>query len=52
MPTTQDREHAKTSTRDLGEVRQRLTAWMAKTLEAGAEPRLSEVRRPGGSGMS
>ena len=52
MPTTQDREHAKTSTRDLGEVRQRLTAWMAKTLVAGAEPRLSEVRRPGGSGMS
>ena len=52
MSATKDLAQAKTSTRDLGEIRQRLTAWMAKTLGPGAEPRISDLRNPVGSGMS
>lgn len=52
MSETQDLTQTKTSTRDLGDIHQRLTAWMAKTLGPGAEPHLSELRNPGNAGMS
>lgn len=52
MAETPDLTQAKTSTRDLGVIRQRLTAWMEKTLGVGSEPRLSELRNPGNAGMS
>ncbi len=52
MSATQNMPQAKTSTRDLGEIRQRLTAWMTKTLGPAAEPRISDLRNPAGSGMS
>lgn len=52
MAETPDLTQMKTSTRDLGVIRQRLTAWMEKTLGAAAEPELSEVRNPSSGGMS
>jgi aminoglycoside phosphotransferase (APT) family kinase protein len=40
------------SVRDVEATRPRLEAWLASKLPAGAAPRLSELRRPEGSGMS
>ena len=52
MAETPDMTQVKTSTRDLGVIHQRLTAWMEKTLGPGSEPKLSEIRNPGSAGMS
>ncbi|MBP9712724.1 MAG: phosphotransferase family protein [Sterolibacterium sp.] len=52
MADTPDLTQVKTSTRDLAVIQQRLTIWMEKTLGAGSEPKLSEVRNPGTGGMS
>lgn len=52
MAETQDMTQVRTSTRDLGVIHQRLTAWMEKTLGPGSAPKLSEIRNPGNAGMS
>lgn len=52
MAETPDLTQVKTSTRDLGVIRERLTTWMQKTLGPGADPKLSEIRNPGNAGMS
>jgi len=52
MADTPDMTQVRTSTRDLGVIQQRLTAWMEKTLGAGSEPKLSDIRNPGNAGMS
>ncbi len=52
MADTPDLTQVKTSTRDLNVIQERLTAWMAKTLGPGSEPKLSEIRNPGSGGMS
>lgn len=52
MAETPDMTQVKTSTRDLGVIHQRLTAWMEKTLGPGSTPKLSEIRNPGSAGMS
>lgn len=52
MSETPDLTQVKTSTRDLNVIQERLTAWMAKTLGPGSEPKLSDVRNPGSAGMS
>ncbi len=52
MADTPDLTQVKTSTRDLGVMQQRLTAWMEKTLGPGSVPKLSELRNPGSGGMS
>lgn len=52
MAETPDLTQVKTSTRDLGVIHQRLTAWMEKTLGPGSAPKLSEIRNPGSAGMS
>src|SRR5206468_3929722 len=44
-------ERPMTSTRDLDHVATRLRAWFARQVEAEA-PQLSDLRRPGGAGLS
>lgn len=42
----------RTTTRDVDELRQRLTEWFARTLGPAARPQLSSLQRPGKAGMS
>ena len=45
-------DHITTSTRDQAELGQRIQAWLAGKLPAGAEPVVSDVIKPEGNGMS
>ena len=42
----------RTSTRDRHALGGRLQAWLARTLGPGSEPHISELRSPGGAGLS
>jgi aminoglycoside phosphotransferase (APT) family kinase protein len=49
---TDDTPRPQTSTRDLGELRDRLVAWLTRQLPPGADPRVSEFDVPDSNGLS